>query len=108
MTPPLEPGLVHPEEERARSAFNQIATGSWLAYHRGRISRAEYERGILAARGAYQLVLAHPELAPAPPRHVHGEALRDELVEQVIRILQDGPAAGRGQRGRGGPGQYPA
>ena len=84
----LAPRLVQPHEERARSAFNQIATGAWLAYQRGRISRAEYQRGLLAAAGAYQLVLAHPELAPAPPREPHGEALRDELVEQVLRMLR--------------------
>jgi hypothetical protein len=92
MSPPLSPDFIQ-AGERARNAFNRVATATWLAYHRGQLSRAEYERGILAAHSIYQLVLAHPELAPGPPRQPHGQELQDELVRQATRMLrQEQPA----------------
>lgn len=89
MSLPLPPDLVQPAE-RARNAFNQVATAAWLAYHRGQLTRAEYESGILAAHSMYELVLAHPELAPEPPLQHHGDALREELVRQAVRMLRRG------------------
>lgn len=103
MSPPLAPGFSQPPQEQARNAFNRIATAAWLAYHRGQLSREEYQRGLLAAQTTYQLVLAHPELTPPPPVQAHGDALQDELVEQAVRMLHQDPgpaaAAARGRPG---------
>ena len=100
MSPPLAPDVFQHPEERARNAFNRVATAAWLAYQRGQISRAEYQRGILAAHTTYELVLAHPELAPAPPKQPHGEALQEERAQQAVRRLRR-PRPGR----PGGSGQ---
>ncbi|MGE5133169.1 MAG: hypothetical protein ACM32E_09700 [Gemmatimonadota bacterium] len=109
MSPPLAPDLFQNPEERARNAFNRVATAAWLAYQRGQISRAEYQRGILAAHTTYELVLAHPELAPPPPRQPHGAALQEELVQQAVRMLhRPPPRAPGGQQAGPGEGKAPA